>query len=71
LETILSSNIADILEITKKTVENHRNNLREKLELKNKGVNLQIVPNEYGRRRRGAVNKHRYLTTISFIGLSI
>lgn len=72
LETILSSNIADILEITQKTVENHRNNLREKLELKNKGVNLQIVPNEYGRRRRrGAVNKHRYLRTIAFIGQSL
>lgn len=37
----LSRNIADTLEITQKTVENHRNNLREKLGLKNKGVNLQ------------------------------
>ncbi|WP_332445808.1 helix-turn-helix transcriptional regulator [Sphaerochaeta sp.] len=37
-----SKDIANTLEITQKTVENHRNNLREKLGLKNKGVNLQV-----------------------------
>jgi len=37
-----SKDIANSLEITQKTVENHRNNLREKLGLKNKGVNLQV-----------------------------
>ena len=37
-----SKDIANTLEITQKTVENHRNSLREKLGLKNKGVNLQV-----------------------------
>lgn len=37
-----SKDIANSLEITQKTVENHRNNLREKLGLKNKSVNLQV-----------------------------
>ena len=37
-----SKDIANSLEITQKTVENHRNNLREKLGLRNKGVNLQV-----------------------------
>jgi DNA-binding CsgD family transcriptional regulator len=33
--------IAEALDIARKTVENHRNNLRNKLGLKNKGVNLR------------------------------
>lgn len=37
-----SKDIANTLEITQKIVENHRNNLREKLGLKNKGDNLQV-----------------------------
>ena len=36
-----SQDIADALDIAKKTVENHRNNLRDKLGLKNKSVNLR------------------------------
>lgn len=36
-----SKDIADALDIAAKTVENHRNNLREKLGLKNRGVNLR------------------------------
>ena len=36
-----SKDIADALDIAQKTVENHRNNLRDKLGLRNKGVNLR------------------------------
>jgi DNA-binding CsgD family transcriptional regulator len=36
-----SQDIAEALDIAKKTVENHRNNLRDKLGLRNKGVNLR------------------------------
>jgi DNA-binding CsgD family transcriptional regulator len=36
-----SQDIAEALDIAKKTVENHRNSLRDKLGLKNKGVNLR------------------------------
>jgi DNA-binding CsgD family transcriptional regulator len=36
-----TKDIADALDIAAKTVENHRNNLREKLGLRNKGVNLR------------------------------
>ncbi|MDR2476936.1 MAG: LuxR C-terminal-related transcriptional regulator [Treponema sp.] len=36
-----SQDIADALDIARKTVENHRNSLRDKLGLKNKGVNLR------------------------------
>jgi DNA-binding CsgD family transcriptional regulator len=36
-----SQDIADALDIARKTVENHRNKLRDKLGLKNKGVNLR------------------------------
>jgi DNA-binding CsgD family transcriptional regulator len=35
-----SQDIAEALDIARKTVENHRNKLRDKLGLKNKGVNL-------------------------------
>ncbi len=36
-----SQDIADALDIAKKTVENHRNKMRDKLGLKNKGANLR------------------------------
>lgn len=36
-----SKDIADALDIAQKTVENHRNKVRDKLGLKNKGVNLR------------------------------
>ncbi len=36
-----SKDIATTLDIAQKTVDNHRNSLREKLGLKNKGINLQ------------------------------
>lgn len=36
-----SQDIANVLDIAKKTVENHRNSLRNKLGLKNKSVNLR------------------------------
>ncbi len=36
-----SKDIADTLDIAKKTVENHRNKMRDKLGLKNKGANLR------------------------------
>ncbi|MDR2110827.1 MAG: helix-turn-helix transcriptional regulator [Spirochaetaceae bacterium] len=36
-----SQDIAEALDIARKTVENHRNKLRDKLGLKNKGVNLR------------------------------
>lgn len=36
-----SKDIASTLDIAQKTVDNHRNSLREKLGLKNKGINLQ------------------------------
>ncbi len=36
-----SQDIADTLDIAKKTVENHRNKMRDKLGLKNKGANLR------------------------------
>ncbi|QQO10150.1 response regulator transcription factor [Breznakiella homolactica] len=36
-----SQDIAEALDIAKKTVENHRNSLRDKLGIKNKGVNLR------------------------------
>jgi len=36
-----SKDIADALDIAQKTVENHRNNVRDKLGLRNKGVNLR------------------------------
>lgn len=47
-----SKDIANTLEITQKTVENHRNNLREKLGLKNKGVNLQVFLMNMGEQER-------------------
>ena len=36
-----SKDIADALDIAQKTVENHRNKVRDKLGLKNKSVNLR------------------------------
>lgn len=36
-----SKDIADALDIAQKTVENHRNNVRDKLGLRNKGINLR------------------------------
>jgi len=36
-----SKDIATTLDIAQKTVDNHRNSLREKLGIKNKGINLQ------------------------------
>lgn len=48
-----SKDIANTLEITQKTVENHRNNLREKLGLKNKGVNLQSFLMNMGAEEEG------------------
>lgn len=48
-----SKDIANTLEITQKTVENHRNSLREKLGLKNKGVNLQVFLMNLGNENQG------------------
>lgn len=44
-----TKDIADALDIAAKTVENHRNNLREKLGLRNMGVNLRSYLMHLGR----------------------